>query len=143
MPIWCALIVAQLATVACGGAPTAPTERIGYAGEWRGTTLQGSEAITFTVSNAQQVTAITIHDRLNGCLGTKTFSGLSLGLLPVAGVGPSGNNTFQYQSAGPDARDFVSVFGTFESPDTAAGMTIIDNVSGCAGGFILWTARRR
>jgi hypothetical protein len=140
---WLVLIVAQLATVSCGGTPTTPTERIGYAGEWQGTLLQGGDAISFTVSDAQQVTAITIHYRINGCSGTKTFSGLSLGLVPVAGAGAPGNNTFQYQSAGADAVDFVGVQATFESPNAAGGITILDNFAGCGGGQMIWTARRR
>jgi hypothetical protein len=134
------VLLLALLTSACNEGsetPSAPT-RVGYAGEWSGSSLQG-DTLAFSVSAEQRVTTISIHYSLNGCSGTKTFSGLSVEIAPLPG---NGRPAFVYQSAEGDLVNFISVQVSFSSSDTATGITVLDNFAGCRGGPSLWSAQR-
>lgn len=144
-------LVAILTLVACGGEssiPAAPTQSLGYAGDWIGTTLQG-DAIGFTVSVEQKVTEIRIDYRLNGCSGMKFIPGLAIEIVRITrppgnpSVGPFDNPGFGYASAATADRDIISVSGAFTSNDTATGVTTFVEFVGCGSGVAPWSARRR
>src|SRR5262245_36687085 len=66
---------------ACNDGPTNPTPpgASSHAGEWAGTTFQG-QPISFTVSSAQRVTAISVGYAFSGCSGVETFADLDVAI---------------------------------------------------------------
>ena len=130
----------------CGGStennPTTPGgDPPRYDGQWKGTTSQG-RPITFTVSSAQKVTAITVGYSFNGCSGVNTFSNLNLDIgvtpNPATSLGPS----FGFGSGSPEGSNYTQVYGSFRSNTTAAGTVIFGDYSGCGNAIGNWTATR-
>jgi hypothetical protein len=115
---------------------------------WTGPIVQGG-TITFTVSSAQKVVAISVEYRLNGCSGTATLSELSLEVArpelapgsPNAG-GPFDNPSFGMGSKDIDQPNFLSVSGAFTSGHTATGVVTFRQYQGCGDGLATWTATR-
>src|SRR3954462_13294315 len=73
-----------VAAVACG-TPTSPSNS--HRGTWAGTTSQGGE-ISFTVSDAEIVTSITVDFRVGSCAGTKRFEPISSPIATPTGGNP-------------------------------------------------------
>lgn len=129
----------------CGGStannPTAPDGAARYDGQWKGTTSQG-RPITFTVSSAQKVTAITVGYSFNGCSGVNTFSNLNLDIgvtpNPATSLGPG----FGFGSGPPDGPNYTQVYGSFRSNATASGSVIFGDYPGCGNAGGIWTATR-
>src|SRR6195256_1226970 len=109
----------------CGGStennPTTPGgDPARYDGQWKGTTSQG-RPITFTVSSAQKVTAITVGYNFNGCSGSNTFSNLNLDIgvtpNPATSLGPG----FGFGSGPPDGSNYTQVYGSLSLQHAAPG----------------------
>jgi hypothetical protein len=136
--LWCVLMTA------CGSSsPTAPSSH-GYDGQWSGTTSQG-RPITFVVSPAQKVTAITVGYSFNGCSGVNTFSNLNLdiGNPPNPNGVPSLGPGFGYGSGPPDGPNYTQVLGSFSANTTATGSVIFLGYPGCGNVAGIWTATKR
>jgi hypothetical protein len=112
-----------------------------YDGQWKGTTSQG-RPITFTVSSAQKVTAITVGYSFNGCSGSNTFSNLNLDIgvtpNPATSLGPG----FGFGSGSPEGSNYTQVYGSFRSNTTASGTVIFGDFAGCGNAIGIWTATR-
>ena len=130
----------------CGGSaennPTTPGgDPARYDGQWKGTTSQG-RPITFTVSSAQKVTAITVGYSFNGCSGSNTFSNLNLDIgvtpNPATSLGPG----FGFGSGSPEGSNYTQVYGSFRSNTTASGTVIFGDFTGCGNAIAGWTATR-
>ena len=130
----------------CGGSgannPTTPGgDPARYDGQWKGTTSQ-ARPITFTVSSAQKVTAITVGYSFNGCSGVNTFSNLNLDIgvtpNPATSLGPG----FGFGSGPPDGANYTQVYGSFRSNTTASGTVIFGGYPGCGNAGGIWTATR-
>ena len=102
----------------CGGAsPTSPGPvRVGYAGEWSGTTFQG-RPISFTVSPEQQVTKISLGYQIDTCSGVDTFSDLTT--VPFSAGVPA----FYFSAALPDKRQ-IGIQG-YLMPDASVSGTLL------------------
>jgi hypothetical protein len=141
------LVLASCAlSSACQGNPTELPA--GYAGQWNGTTSQGS--IAFTVSADEKVTALTIGYSFNGCSGTQSFSNLNLDISPnvtcIPGPCPAGVQSFRGfgYASGPIEGPFTSVNGVFLSTTRAEGSVGFRDYPGCGSAIgIPWTATRR
>jgi len=116
-------VVACVVLSACSGTSN-PTEpgAAGYAGEWSGTTFQG-QPISFTVSAAQKVTAISVGYAFSGCSGVETFSNLDVTILPSP---PS----FFHGAQFPDGRG-ISIQAFFLSNSFANVAVIFYGPSSC------------
>jgi hypothetical protein len=140
------------AAIACGGGDsmTGPSGPASYAGEWNGTTSQGTPLVV-VVSADQRVTTITVGYRFNGCSGSRTFSDLSLSIAVVqpppgnpVPPGPFNNSPgFGYGSGSPEAPNFTQVYGAFTSSTTATGSVLFGGYPECGNGSALWTATKR
>ena len=79
------IVIGSCAHIACDGG-AAPT-LVGYAGEWIGTTPQGTQ-INFTVS-ADTVTSITLAYNFSAdCSGTLTYTNLAIPIQSLDFPGP-------------------------------------------------------
>jgi hypothetical protein len=136
------LILAQLATIACGGgSPTAPTRAAGYAGEWLGTTEAG-ERVTFVISPTQKVMDLTFSYRLGECSGAETVSGLALEIQTAPSVGGSqGAPGFSHIARGSGELTGYLIAAEFKSNNAASGSLSLVTSCGTAGLF--WSASRR
>lgn len=145
-PIWRACVIVGCgASGACGG-PGAPSA--GYAGEWTGTTSQGT-AITFTITEDERVTAISVGYNFGGCSGTESFQNLSLGIAPdvtcIPGPCPPNVTSFRRlsYSSGREGRSVV-VNGVFLSTTRAEGSVAFRDYPACGSAIgAPWTAARR
>lgn len=135
--VWCVLMSA------CGSSsPTVPSPPR-YDGQWSGTTSQGGP-ITFSVSSAQKVTAITVGYNFGGCSGVNTFSNLNLDIgSPANPAAPAIGPGFGYGSGPPDAPNYTQVYGSFSSTTMATGSVIFGGYPGCGSAVGIWTATRR
>ena len=141
--VWCGLM--------SGCSSSSPTP-LGNAGEWAGTTAHGSP-ISFTVSQDEKVTLISIGYNFNGCVGSKTFSNLDLGTVPNVSCTPgpctppvSTYRAFSYSEGGLafSVDPSPSVNGFFPSPGSASGAASFWNYPGCGtANGVPWTATRR
>ena len=149
-PYWLSSIVAIVALTSCSSSPAGPSPggQAGYAGDWRGATLQG-RPMSFTVSTDEKVTSITVEYSLNGCSGSRTFANLSLDIASVnrppnsPNAGPFENPGFGFASGALDQPNFFNVSGAFTSSDTATGVMIFGEYAGCGNGAFVWNAARR
>jgi hypothetical protein len=129
-----------------GGTATTPDglERT-YAGEWTGTTSEGT-AIAFGVSDRNIVTNITVGRDSGGCRDTQTFSSLSviIGESDLPGRVPMPSSpAFGFGSGSPEGRNFVQVLGQFPSTQSAQGTVTFLNFEQCGNTVAFWTATRR
>ena len=125
---------------ACGsGAGPSP---VNYAGQWNGTTSQGTP-ISFVVSPGQMVTSITLGYSFDGCTGSKTFTTDTAIMGVTTAPSPVGSATFQSGPAGDANRALISFL--FTSPLDAHGMVIFSDFDGCGAdpASTSWTAARR
>jgi hypothetical protein len=132
-------IVLMLAA-GCGHGSTGPSA-VTYAGEWNGTTSQGTP-ITFSVSSDKKLTRISVSYNFNGCTGSATFSpSVSIEQVPTAPV-PVGSASYESASVGTPNRMLISFL--FTSATDAHGMLIFVDYPGCgtAPASAAWTARR-
>jgi hypothetical protein len=132
--------------IGCGGSaannPTTPGgDPARYDGQWKGTTSQG-RPITFTVSSAQKVTAITVGYSFNGCSGSNTFSNLNLDIGVTPNPATSPGSGFGFGSGSPEGSNYTQVYGSFRSNTTASGTVIFGDFAGCGNAIGIWTATR-
>ena len=106
-------LVACVVLGACHGDRATPTQpgAPGFSGEWAGTTFQG-QPISFTVSAAERVTAISVGYAFSGCSGVDTFPDLDL---PISLSPPS----FAHGATLPDGRG-ISIHAFFLTDRTAS-----------------------
>ena len=132
---------------ACAGRTATTPDGLGrtYAGEWMGTTSEGT-AIAFDVSDGNIVTHISVGRDNRGCRDTQTFSDLSLmiGESHLPGRVPmSSSPGFGFGSGSPEGPDFVQVLGQFSSTQAAQGTVAFLNFERCGNTVALWTATKR
>ncbi len=146
------LLVATLAAVlasTCGGSgTTSPTRSSLSAGDWSGTTAQGT-SITFTVSSEEMLTTLAVGYRFNGCSGTQTFSNLNAATAPEVTCipGPCSGPVSSYRAISFSSRSetgSTTVNGVFLPGNRAQGVVSFQDypVCGTAVG-VEWTATRR
>ena len=141
------LIAAICGQVACAGGTVTTPDGLGltYAGEWMGTTSEGT-AIAFDVSDGNIVTQITVGRDNGGCRDAQTFSSLSLTIgapgLPGRAQVPSSPG-FGFGSGSPEGPNFVQVLGKFSSTQLAQGTVTFLNFERCGNTVAFWTATRR
>jgi hypothetical protein len=131
---------------ACSG-PTAPAS---YAGQWTGTTAQGT-AIAFTISPDDEVTTISLGYDFNGCAGSQTFSSLNLSIVPsvqcIPGPCPaslSSYRSFGYSSGNPITGPSTDISAVFSSSASAQGQVNLRNYPACGSAIgVPWSATRR
>jgi len=132
---------------ACAGGPATTPDGLGrtYAGEWMGTTSDGT-AIAFDVSDGNIVTHITLGRDNRGYRDAQTFSGLSLmiGESDLPGRGPmSSRPGFGFGSGSAEGPNFVQVLGQFSSTQSAQGTVTFLNFERCGNTVAFWTATKR
>jgi hypothetical protein len=126
---------AMMATASCADSPTAAGGL--YAGEWSGSTTQGT-TIRFTVSRGDQITSLTIGHSFNGCSGERTFSGLSVAVQrQLAGSGA----IFHFESIPLNGRTYL-VDGQFPSSGAVSGVAVFGNFEACGNGLASFDASR-
>ncbi len=129
-----------LLAIACGHA-TAPSA-VSYAGQWSGTTSQGTP-IAFSVSSDQKVTALTAGYSFSDCSGSAAFTpNVAVTNVPTAPV-PVGSAAFDSGSPGSSNRMLVSFL--FTTTSEAHGMIVFSGFAGCGVDPIVaaWTATKR
>jgi hypothetical protein len=129
---WCVLLSA------CGSSTTHPTP-VTYAGEWAGTTVQGSP-ITFTVSADEKVTSITIAYNFNGCTGSTTLSNLNIAIGVPGAVTAA---LADYAAGPPGGPNSTAIHFFFPSTTAANGSVAFINYSGCGNSGGTWSAVKR
>ena len=142
------LVALSLGAAGCNG-PTDPSDA-GYTGQWSGTTAQG-KPISFTISSAEAVTAITLGHEFNGCSGTQTFSSLTLGIAPNVQCipGPCPSSVTSYRAFGYTTGDRLEgpstdINGLFHSTIRAEGTVNFRLFPGCGSAIgVAWTATKR
>jgi hypothetical protein len=120
------------------------------AGEWSGTTSQGTP-ISFVVSPNEQVTTITLEYDFNDCAGSHTFSDLSVPTAPdlTCIPGPCSGVLNSYRSFGYSAGSVAGgpttqINGLFLPRNEAKGQVTFRNYAGCGDVVTAeWTATRR
>ena len=133
--------------VACAGGTVTTPDGLGrtYAGEWMGTTSEGT-AIAFDVSGGSIVTHITIGRDNRGCRDALTFPSLSLtiGESDLPGRVPmSSSPGFGFGSGSAEGPNFVQVLGQFSSTQSAQGTVTLLNFERCGNTVAFWTATKR
>lgn len=123
---------------ACERGPSAPTAG-GYAGEWSGTTSQGSP-ITFAVSTSEKLTKVTVGYSFSGCTGSSSLApDVALERSPV----PVEVRLLDYESAPPGTPNRMLFHFLFTSSTEAHGMVTFVDFTGCGTVNSTWTAGRR
>jgi hypothetical protein len=124
-PIRAAATIALIGSISCSGGSTSPTPTStagGLAGTWSGTTFQG-RSIAFTISPANQLTALTVGYEIDTCSGVASFTNLASPLFPVPGT-----TTMAFGHGGtlPDRSEVsVSVQGYSLPDNTVAGTVAV------------------
>ena len=148
--LWLELgVILALVVTGCGGGPTVPASG-GYAGVWSGTTAQGTP-ITFTISEEENVTTISISHNFNGCSGSQTFSNLSLPIAPDVSCipGPCSPSVTSYRQLAFATGDRINgpsftIAGIFPSTNHAEGALAFQNYPCCGSATgVPWSATRR
>jgi len=149
---WCAALWCVLAS-ACSS-PILPLPLAGApslsAGEWSGTTSQGTP-LTFVVSANEQVTTITLGYDFNGCAGSHTFSDLSVPTAPnlTCIPGPCSGvlnsyRAFSYSAGSAPGGPVTQINGLFLPRNEAKGQVTFHNYAGCGDVVTAeWAATRR
>ena len=138
-------VLVACASIACGGDNGVSPVPAGYAGEWVGTTTQGT-AIRFSVSAADTVTSITLTYNFSaGCSGTLTYTNLAVA---IHTLDPPGPPPFDQPGFGHSVNNVTTgtlIAGHF-SPDrrSASGQFTLVQFSGCDGVVVgSWNVTRR
>ena len=132
--------------VACSN-PTAPAPvPAGYAGEWTGTTQQGTP-VRFSVSAGDEVTSFTLTYNLSTtCSGTLTYTDLAVPILKLEPPGPPPFDQpgFSFGRTSDDRENGAAINGVF-SPDrtSVSGQFVVVGYSACGPVLERWQARRR
>ena len=141
------LAVAMCALLVACDNDTSPSGPV-VAGQWTGTTSQGSP-ISFAVAADEKVTTITVGHSFNGCSGSQTFPDLSLDTVPnvmciPAPCSPSLQSfrSFNY-SAGPFEGPSTTIHGLFPLPGSAQGQVAFRGFPDCGTAVASWVATRR
>lgn len=138
------VVIVISAHVACdGGASPTP---LGYAGEWTGTTSQGTP-IGFSVSAADTVTSFTLaYDFAADCTGTLAYTDLALEIhrLTPPGPPPYDQPGFGYATSSDDGARGTLIAGRF-APDrrSASGQFSLVRYGACGTVVGRWNATRR
>ena len=148
---WVGTLAGYLAS-ACSGGPGAPSTSASSlaAGQWSGTTVQGT-AITFVVSSNETLTSIAVGYSFNGCSGIETFSNLNVLTAPNVTCIPgpcsgtiSSYRAFAYSSGPPGTGSSMTVNGLFLPGNQAQGQVTFRDYPGCGtAAGVEWTATRR
>ena len=146
--VWMSIAALCLTAAACSS-PASVTTGGAYAGQWAGTTAQG-RPIAFTISSSDAVTTITVGHDFNGCVGTETFSGLDLSVVPNVSCIPGpcppsvSYHGFSYSSGSSAANPSTELNAVMLSTTSAQGSVNFRNFAGCGNAIgIAWTAARR
>ena len=139
-----------LLAAACGGQPTSPSTSSLSAGQWTGTTTQGT-AISFTVSSDEFLTSLSVGHNFNGCTGMQTFSNLHVATTPdvVCIPGPCSSTIttsrrLSFRDGTPGAGPSTAVNGLFLPGGRAQGVAAFHDFPGCGTVTgVEWTATRR
>jgi hypothetical protein len=140
------LLLAVGLAAACRRSPMDPGT-INHAGNWSGTTSQGTP-ISFTISSSERVTAISVGYDFSGCSGTRTFTDLNVaitsapaGLLPPDLQQFSG---FSFRDGAEGAANATQVAGALKSETTASGAVSFESYAGCTDTFkgATWNASK-
>jgi hypothetical protein len=117
-------------------------------GEWSGTTAQGMP-IAFSVAEDETVTAITIGHRFNDCVGSQTFSELTVQSAPDVTCipGPCSGRLESYRAFGfedgPVNGPRTMVKGLFLPGGRAQGQASFVGFGACGTATpVEWTATR-
>ena len=143
--------IAISAQVACKS-PSAPTPTptpapAGYAGEWAGTTQNGTP-IRLSVSAADEVTSITLIYNVSAtCSGTLTYTDLAVPIRKQEPPGPPPFDQpgFAFGRLSDDLATATAVAGHFSADRrSASGQFILSRYTGCDVSVLgTWDARRR
>jgi hypothetical protein len=138
------IVIVICAHIACDrGIGPSP---LGYAGEWMGTTSQGTP-IRFSVSAADTVTSFTLAYNFSAdCSGTLTYTQLALAIhtLNPPGPPPYDQPGFGYSTSSDDGASGTLIAGHF-SPDrrSATGQFSLVYYGACGTVVGRWNATRR
>jgi hypothetical protein len=138
------IIIVICAHIACDrGMGPSP---LGYAGEWTGTTSQGTP-IRFSVSAADTVTSFTLAYNFSAdCSGTLTYTQLALPIhtLNPPGPPPYDQPGFGYSTSSDDAASGTLIAGHFSSDRrSASGQFSLVYYGACGTVVGRWNATRR
>ena len=144
------LLAIVVCVLACSCQSSTSPSATGYAGQWSGTTAQG-RAVAFTISSAENVTAITIGHDFNGCAGSETYSSLSLSIAPTVQCIPApcppgvlSYRGFGYGTGNRIDEPSVSINAVFLSNSSAQGTLNFRNFPGCGDAIgVSWSAAKR
>jgi hypothetical protein len=143
----CLVIASCAAILGCGSTTTPSSSSL--AGEWTGTTSQGTP-ISFTVSADQKVTAITVGYNFSGCSGVQRFSNLNLETAPNVTCipGPCPPSLTSYRAfnyvTNPIETPVTSVNGFFTTTSRAEGVVAFRDYPGCGSAVgVTWIATKR
>jgi hypothetical protein len=130
--------------VACNSATAPSPLPPGYAGEWSGTTVQGTP-VRFTVSGSDEVTSFTLtYSFSDTCSGTLTNTDLAV---PIHSLDPPGPPPYDQPGFefGTNEVTRATAIGGFFSPDrrSASGQFVLVNYGACGTVRSTWSARRR
>jgi hypothetical protein len=125
-----AATIALVSGISCSAGPTNPTgtPTASMAGTWSGMTFQG-RSIAFTISQANQLSALSLGYEIDTCSGIASFTNLAIPLFSVSGTGAM---AFAYGGTLPDRTEVgLSVQG-YSLPDhTVAGSVIVYGLRSC------------
>jgi hypothetical protein len=137
------IVIVICAHIACDSG-TGPSP-LGYAGEWTGTTSQGTP-MRFSVSAADSVTSFTLAYNFSAdCSGRLTYTDLAL---PIHTLNPPGPPPFDQPGFGYSTNDDGArgtlIAGHF-SPDrrSASGQFSLVHYGACDTVVGMWNATRR
>jgi hypothetical protein len=132
------IAMVSILLAACENGPSAPTAA-GHAGEWSGTTSQGSP-ITFSVSSSEKLRKISVGYSFNGCSGSSSLApGVQLERL----LEPVDVALVDFESAPPGTPNRMLFHFLFTSGTNASGMVTFADFIGCGTVNSTWTATRR
>src|SRR5262245_15783209 len=136
------ILVLVFAQAACGHDSMEPTP-VGYAGEWSGTTAQGTP-VRFSVSG-NAVTSISIAYNFSpACTGTLNYTGLAAEIhtLDPPGPPPFDQPGFGYSTT--DGAQGTLIAGHFSADRrSASGQFTLVHYGACETVVSSWTATRR
>jgi hypothetical protein len=146
-PLLSAMIMCAVGS-ACGS-PTRPASTT-YAGQWSGTTAQGSP-VAFAITADDVVTSISVGHAFNGCSGSETFSNLNISINPtvVCVPGPcsaalSSYRAFGFGSGNPFLDTSLDINGVLLSTVQAQGSVNFRNYPGCGTVVgVSWSATKQ
>jgi hypothetical protein len=144
----CASGCTRLLTPLGGDAPLGAASL--SAGEWSGTTTQGTP-IVFTVGANETITTITLGYDFNGCSGSHTFSDLLVPTRPDVTCIPgpctgalTTYRAFGYSNGSPATGPYTQINGLFLPGGEARGQAVFSAYPNCGTTPpVEWTATKR